>query len=118
MVGHSDKGLLMPLANNFSGGKDYYYTETFKTMVRSERELLLRVTREVPIRSLSELQAYRNDFYRLLRAYNVSEHLHWVTAYLNGIEDPFADCGNMKSIHLIDDSILSERIARSNTTQA
>lgn len=109
----------MPLANNdFSNGKEVYFTEAFKTMVRSERELLLRQTTEQPIKSPSDLHAYRYDIYRLLRTYKVPSYLWWVTAYLNGIEDPFADISGLSSIRMISEQALSDRIVRSNTTRA
>lgn len=119
MVSHSDKGFLMPLStNNFSNGKDVFFTEAYKTMVRSEKELLVRLTTERPIVSQSELRAYRHDFYRLLRVYGYAPHLHWTIAYLNGIENPSADCSGLQSIRVIDEAHLSDRIARSNTARA
>lgn len=109
----------MPIPNNdFGKDKEVFFTEGFKTMVRSERELLLRLTTEIPIRSQSELQAYRYDFYRLLRVYNIDSHLHWVTAYLNGIENPSMDVSGLSSIKIISESVLADRIARSNTAEA
>lgn len=109
----------MPLANNdFSNGKEVYFTEAFKTMVRSERELLLKSATDLPIRDPSELQAYRYDFYRLLRAYGFSHYLHWTIAYLNGIEDPFADIGELTSIRVVNEQTLANVIVRSNTLRA
>lgn len=108
----------MPLANNdFTEGKELYYTEAFKTMVRSEREVFLRQTTDHPIIDRAELHAYRYDIYRLLRNYNVAPHMWWVTAYLNGIEDPFTDISEMVSIRMIAEEVLSDAIVRSNTVR-
>lgn len=109
----------MPLSTNgFSNGKDVFFTEAYKTMVRSERELLLRQTTERPIVSQAELRAYRHDFYRLLRVYGYAPHLHWTIAFLNGIENPSMDCSGLQVIKVIEETHLAERIARSNTVRA
>jgi len=109
----------MPLSNNdFSNGKEVYYTEAFKTMVRSERESLLKETTEFQMVPMNELYAYRYDIYRLLRSLGVPSYLWWVTAYLNGVEDPFTDISKMTSLRKINEESLSDRIVRSNTVQA
>jgi len=109
----------MPISIKGAGtDKDVFYTERYKTMVRSERELLLRKTTDFPIVSRSELYAYRHDFYRLLRVLNVLPHLHWTIAYLNGIEDPSMDCSHLSSIRMIDEDVLAQSITRSNTQRA
>ncbi len=109
----------MPLSIvNFSEGRDFFFTERFKVLVRSEREILLRQTQEIPIVSHAQLYAYRYDFYRFLRVQGIENHMLWVTAYLNGIEDPFMDCAGMQSYKIIDEAHLTQAVARSNTTQA
>lgn len=109
----------MPLQlDDFSEGKDIFFTESFKVMVRSEREFIIRESSEAPISSRSQLFAFRYDIYRLLRVMNVPSYLWWVTAYINGIEDPSSDITHLQSIRKVNESALSARIARSNTTAA
>ena len=109
----------MPLSSNdFSSGKEVFYTEAFKTMVRSERESLLKETTEFPVIPKNELYAYRYDIYRLLRSLGVPSYLWWITAYLNGVENPFADISKIQSLRKVNEESLSNRIARSNTVRA
>lgn len=109
----------MPLPNNdFGNGKEVYFTESFKTMVRSEKEFILREASSVPILTPGAQYAYRFDIYRLLRSMQIPSYLWWVTAYINGIEDPFMDVSKLKQILKVNESSLEDRIVRSNTTQA
>lgn len=109
----------MPLPiDDFSEGKDVFFTESFKVMVRSEKEFIVRESSEVPIVSRSQLYSFKNDIYRLLRVMNVPTYLWWVTAYINGVEDPTSDITHLKTIRKVNESALSARIARSNTTAA
>lgn len=109
----------MPLpSSDFSNGKDVYFTEAFKTMIRSERESLIRESTEFPAIPPNELFAYRYDIYRLLRSLGVPSYLWWTTAFINGIENPFADVSGLKVLRKVNEESLSNRIARSNTVQA
>jgi hypothetical protein len=108
----------MPIPNNTIGtDKDVYFTERFKTLVRSEKELLVRTASSTSLLEQHVLWAYRNDFYRLLRYYGIPSHLWWVTAYINGIENPMQDISKMVAFLRPDESTLSNAIARSNTVQ-
>lgn len=108
----------MPIPNNEIGSdKDVFFTDSFKTLVRSEKELLKRTAHTKPIIEKNVLYAYRNDIYRLLRYLSVPSYLYWATAYINGIEDPTQDITHLSSIYLLDESTLSGAISRSNTVQ-
>lgn len=108
----------MPIANNPApADKDIFYTESFKTLVRSEKESLRNSAQLQIIQEPHVLNAYRNDFYRLLRHYGIGSHLYWANAYINNIENPTADISKMVSFLVLNEASLSAAIARSNTTQ-
>lgn len=106
----------MPIATTNQIIDEYYYSEEFKTLVRSEREYLLKTSTEMALTDRARVQAFRFDFYRLLRHYKVPQHLWWATAFINGIEDPFSDIRHLMSIKMIEESVLDAAISRSNTT--
>lgn len=108
----------MPIPNNeINADKDVFFTDRFKTLVRSEKELLKRTATTRPILEQNVMYAFRNDFYRVLRIYNVPSYLWWCTAFINGIEDPTQDISEMTSFLEISESILSAALARSNTVR-
>jgi hypothetical protein len=109
----------MPIPNNESdNGKDIFYTEAFKTLVRSEKEILLRGSQTMPIVDRAMLYAFRTDFYRVMRVMNVPAHLRWATAYINDIIDPNQDISDMHSFQMITESDLNKAISRNNTVKA
>lgn len=109
----------MPLPNdNFNTGKEIYYTEDFKVLVRSERESLRREASYYKEITPAVIYAFRNDFYRLLRTQGTPPYLWWATAYINDIHDPFADISHLSLIMKINEEGLANRIARNNTTRA
>lgn len=108
----------MPIPNNESSSeKDIFFTDKFKTLVRSEKELLLRSASLTPALELNQVHAYRNDFYRLMRTQGVPSYLRWATAFINGITDPNQDISGMTSFYLISEPTLSAALARSSTVQ-
>lgn len=108
----------MPIPNNTIGAdKDVYFTERFKTLVRSEKELLVRTASTTALLEQHVVWAFRNDFYRLLRHYNVPSYLWWATAFINGVENPNQDVSTMTTFLTINENTLSSAIARSNTVQ-
>jgi len=108
----------MPIPNNAIGAdKDVYFTERFKTLVRSEKELFISTASSTPALEPHVVHAYRNDFYRLMRYYGVPSHLWWATAYINGVENPQQDVSGITSFLFINESTLSTAISRSNTVQ-
>jgi len=109
----------MPIPNSESdNGKDVFYTDAFKTLVRSEKEILLRSSQQIPIIDRAMLYAFRADFYRVLRVMNVPAHLRWATAFINDVIDPNQDVSDMQSFQMISESDLNKAIARSNTVKA
>lgn len=103
--------------NNFAEDKDVFFTERFKVLVRSERELLRKMASEVPLLEPAIKNAFRNDFYRLLRHYGIPNHMIWTTAFINDVLDPFQDITHMNSFLSIDEGVLYEMLARSNTNR-
>lgn len=109
----------MPIATGeFDDGKEVFYTERFKTLVRSQREVLLKYSTLVPLLEDTIKYAYKNDFYTLLRHYKIPAHMRWTTAFLNDITNPFQNILEMKEFLRLDESVLYELMARSNTTKA
>lgn len=104
--------------NGFDMDKDFFYTDRFKTLVRSERELLRKEATEIPLLEPTVKYAFRNDFYRLIRHYGIPNYMHWVTAYINDISDPFKDISGMSHFLAIDESLLYSIVARTNTARA
>ena len=108
----------MPIPNNESDSdKGLFYTDRYKTLVRSEKEILLRGASVVPFTDMSMVYAFRTDFYRLLRVMKVPAHLRWTVAYLNDVIDPNQDISGMRSFLQVDETDLYKAIARNNTTQ-
>lgn len=108
----------MPIpGTSSSNSKDIFYTEQFKKIVRSEKEILLRQATTIPILKPRELYAYRYDIYRFLRVNNIPEHLRWATAFINGIEDPNQDISGLSMLYVVDESILVKALTRANTKQ-
>lgn len=109
----------MPIPNSEAdNGKDVFYTDAFKTLVRSEKEILLRSSQTMPIVDRAMLNAFRNDFYRVLRVMNVPAHLRWATAYINDIIDPNQDVSGLQSFQMVSETDLNKTIARYNTVKA
>lgn len=108
----------MPIAEEgYSGDKAIFFTQEYKTLVRSEKEILLRSATTLPIMNRNELYAYRTDVYRLLRSLGVQPHMYWTVAFLNGIENPDQDVSHLTFIYTLDDRILEKALSRSNTVQ-
>lgn len=98
-----------------SAEEEYYHSEKFKTLVRSEKEHLLKTSTILDMRDKALAYAMRNNFYMFLRINGISEHLIWASAYINGIEDPFADYTNLREIFIVNEQELNNSISRSNT---
>jgi len=104
----------MPI-NTYDTTKEVYYTERYKTLVRSEKEFLLKNCVQFPLENRAEVFAFRRDIYRLLRTINVEPHLYWTVAYLNGIENPDQDISHLREILVIQENVLEKIIVRSNS---
>lgn len=99
----------MPLP--LQAGNPFYYTDEFKTIVRSCKEILLNDAVFSPFVGDSVKFAYRYNFHKLLRQLGgetptISEDLIWVTSYLNGIENPNQDFMHLKGIYTVSSSQL------------
>lgn len=98
-----------------SAEQDYFYTNQFKTLVRSRKEFLLRTAEECPLNDIHLVEMFKHDFYALLRHLNVPKTLWWANAYINDITDPFASISGLEKIYLINSSELNNCITRNNT---
>lgn len=96
----------MPL--RITSGNDYFYTEEFKVIVRSCKEILQARASSVPIVDIGKKFAYRHNFYKFLREYGagtiterVAEDMMWVIGFINDIDDPTADFSHLSEIKMI-----------------
>ena len=90
----------MPLAKLVTE-QDIYFSEPFKVIVRSCKEVLLEGSTVLPITDRSFLYAHRNNFYAWLRGIGFDERLIWVTAFINDIKDPTGDISYLKEIRTV-----------------
>ena len=90
----------MPLAN-FPIYDDVYFSENFKVVIRSCKEILLDSSRTLPITDKSFLFAHKNDFYAWARGIGMDERLIWINAFINDIVDPTGDISNLKEIQTV-----------------
>ena len=86
----------MPI--NIPVAEDIYFSESFKVVIRSCKEILLNEATELTIVDRSFLFAHRNNFYAFLRGLGVDERLLWVIAFINDITDPTQGFENKKTI--------------------
>lgn len=112
----------MPISVN--DGNQYYYTDEFKTIMRSCKEILLAGSSYAPFVEKNIVFAYRFNFHKFLRelrnkedGQSVPEDMIWVTSFINGIEDPTADWSDRDGIYiptrsLIDSLIRVNRVIR------
>jgi hypothetical protein len=103
--------------DSYVSGTDYFFTEEFKVMARSIKDELIANSTELSLVDRAELNAFRYNFYRLLKAKNVRMHLWWVNAFINDIINPYQDTTAKKSIFIVDEEILNKAVARNNTTR-
>lgn len=103
------------MAINLPQAMDQFFTEEYKTMVRSNKEYLLSTAGKYPIEDISFLHAHRYDFYRvILEVFGVPQYMHWTTAFLNDIEDPSQYIGEMKEVLIIDVAVMNKLMQRMN----
>lgn len=62
-------------------------------------------------------QAFKNDFYRLLRSMGVPPHMHWTIAFLNNVDDPDMDISSMTGWFNIAEEEITKSISRNNTVR-
>lgn len=106
----------MPIGSlNVNPTKDIFFTDRYKILVRSLKEVLLKQAQALPIPNPNDRFAYRYDFYRLLRELGIESHMFWTVAFLNDVTDPFADNSKKVEILNIQESVILAAISRSNT---
>lgn len=88
-------------------GDEYYYTDEYKTVVRSCKELILQQASWVPITDPSISYSYRNNFHRFLRNIEltnnvgISEDMIWTISYINGMENPNKDFSSITGLWFV-----------------
>lgn len=80
---------------------DLYFSEPFKVIVRSCKEVLLENSSEFAIIDRSFLYAHRNNFYAFLRGLGFDERLIWVIAFINDIVDPMISFESKKTLRTV-----------------
>lgn len=99
-------------------GNSYYYTDEYKTTIRSCKEILLAQATFLPFPDESIKFAYKNNFHKFLREYRTllggsgsfEEHLIWTISFINDIENPNADFSHLKGIWVITEVIIDSII--------
>lgn len=95
--------------------KDQFYTEEYKTLIRSNKEYLISMASLIPINDLSFVKAHQYDFYKVIwETLNVPHHAHWTTAFINDITDPNQYIGDMREVLIIDTAVLNKMLQRVN----
>lgn len=84
-------------------GNPYYYTDEFKSIVRSCKEILVNQAAQSPFVDDSIKFAYKYNFHKFLRNLGgdqptIPEELIWVTSFINGIENPNDDFSHLENL--------------------
>lgn len=95
-------------------GNPYYYTDEFKTIIRSCKEIILQRASFAPFVDDSVKFAYKYNFHKFLRQLKrknddgraVSEDLIWTTAFINGIENPNQDFSKLPGIYTVTPDVI------------
>lgn len=80
--------------------EDIYYSDEFKTIVRSCKEKILEGAQELALVDRSFVYAHRNNFYTFLRGIGIDERLVWPIAFINDIHDPSKGLMEKSSIYI------------------
>lgn len=97
-------------------GDPFFYTEEFKVIVRSCREMIKAKAKYVQFGDPSMKYAHRTNFYRLIRSQVeigvplVTNDMMWVTQFINGIENPYSDISHLDGIWIIDRDVIQSFI--------
>jgi hypothetical protein len=97
----------MPLP--YEGGDSYYYTDEYKVIIRSCKEVLLQSAFYTPFQGPGIKFAYRYNFHKFLRQIRtdnsemtaIPEELIWTISFLNGIENPNQDFSHLDGIYTV-----------------
>lgn len=105
----------MPLSISSIKEDEYFYSDSFRTLMRSHKEFLVQRATEREIVDQSGLHACKNDFYKFMLQNGVAPQYWWVCAYINDITTPYQYIGKMKTWLIPDISYIETLISRSNT---
>lgn len=92
------------MALKLSYGNEYFYSDEFKNIARSCKEILVARASRVPITDIGKQYAYRTNFHKYLREFGdspatrIPEELIWVTSFINDMEDPTSDFSGLKML--------------------
>lgn len=109
------------MALRLASGNEYFYTDEFKTIVRSCKEILIARAQFVPIASDSLKFGYQHNFHKFLREYGggmslteVPEDMIWAISFINGMEDPTSGFNHLDGILYItkEDVLAITQVAR------
>ncbi|EBY9764062.1 hypothetical protein D5W64_13190 [Salmonella enterica subsp. enterica serovar Saintpaul] len=87
-------------------GQSYYFTDEYKTIVRSCKEVLLSQATFSPFVGDNIKFAYKYNFHKFLRQIGgdvstIPEELIWTISFLNGIEDPNKDFSHLTGLYTV-----------------
>lgn len=97
---------------------DYYYSDDFKTLVRSHKDNIINNSGRAAIIDQSVLYAFGNDFYRFLRSNQVDPRYWWATSFINGWNKPDFNISKIDGWIRINEDYLSDLISRSNSIRS
>lgn len=80
---------------SLASGNNYFYTDEYKVIVRSCKEILIARAQYIPIASDSLKLAYQHNFHKFLREFGngmslteIPEDMIWTISFINNMEDP------------------------------
>lgn len=109
------------MALTVAAGNDYFYTDQYKVVVRSCKEILIARARFIPIMSNSLKHAYQHNFHKFLREFgagqaltDIPEDMIWTISFINGMEDPTSGFSTMEGILYVtkEDVLAITQVAR------
>ena len=102
--------------NNLPLADDVYFSSETKTILRAEKEYLVKMADTQTILIPAEVQAFKCDFCRIMRLLQIPIELYWVTMFINDIQDPNQDISGMTSFLVVNKTVIDAILRRTNTT--
>lgn len=107
----------------YTGGKDYYYSDEYKVIIRSCKEVLLQSASYTPFLNNGIKFAYQYNFHKFLRQLRtdnsditaIPEELIWTISFINGIENPNEDFMHLDGIYTVTFEIVDMLIQSTRT---
>jgi len=107
------------------GGNTYYYTDEYKTIIRSCKDVLIQSASFTPITGPGIRFAYRYNFHKFLRQLTngnsqmsaIPEEMIWTVSFLNGIENPNQDFSHLEGIYMVTADIIDIVIQSTRTVR-